>query len=134
MTVLDWPELRHANRDELCAELGALIEQIVNEDVHALDTLDDQFARMVAALLTLLKTHELDNDGRCSRCPTRPSGCDVLETVQQHLKQPLTLLWWHVHKQRDNNMPIDEVGAWLAASQTPRPWDRPADGHGSLGL
>lgn len=122
MTTLDWPKLQPADRDVLHAELCSLIEQVVNEELHALDTLDDQFARMTAALLALLNQHELGQGGRCTRCPTRPSGCDVLETVHQYLNQPLALVWWHMHQQRDAPMSIDEVGAWLAASETPRPW------------
>lgn len=125
MTALEWPvELPPADRDALCAELDSLIEQVIEEDIHALDTLDDQFARMAAALLALLRAHEPDRHGRCPRCPARLPGCELLETVHRYLKQPLTLVWWHLLAQRrDRPMPVDEVGAWLAASQTPRPWD-----------
>ena len=53
--------------------------------MHALDTLDDQFARMAAALLALLSAHNLDSNRRCSQCPVRESGCDVIETVHHYL-------------------------------------------------
>lgn len=124
MSVLEWPaELPPADRDALCAELDSLVEQVINQEIRALDTLDDTFARMAAALLAVLGTHEPDEHGRCSRCPARPSACEVLETVHQYLKQPLTLLWWHLHNQRGEPLPIDEVGAWIAASETPHSWD-----------
>ena len=126
MTALEWPvELPAVDRDALCAELDSLIEQVIDEEMHALDTLDDQFARMAAALLALLRAHQPDQHGRCQHCPAGAAPCEVLQTVHQYLKQPLTLLWWHLHQQRrDRPMPIDEVGAWLAASQTPHAWDR----------
>lgn len=124
MTALEWPvELPPVDRDALCAELDSLIEQVIDEEMHALDTLDDQFARMAAALLALIRAHEPDRRGRCRRCPAGARACEVLETVHEYLKQPLTLMWWHLHRQRGRSMSVDEVGAWLAASQTPHAWD-----------
>lgn len=124
MTALEWPvEAPPANRDALCDELDSLIEQVISQEMNALDTLDDEFARMAAALLALLRAHEPDQHGRCPSCPSLPTTCAVLTTIHQYLKQPLTLVWWHVFNER-NPTPtaVDEIGAWLAASQTPRPW------------
>jgi hypothetical protein len=124
MTALEWPvEGPPADRDALCGELDSLIEQVINQEMNALDSLDDEFARMAAALLVLLRAHEPDQLGRCLSCPNLPATCEVLATIHQYLKQPLTLVWWHVFNER-NPAPtsVDEIGAWLAASQTPRPW------------
>lgn len=103
------------------AELAELIEQVIDEEMRALDSLDDLFARMAAALLALLDSHEADADGGCPRC--RASKCDVLETVHQYLKQPLVLVWWHLFRRRGEPIHIDALGAWITRSQTPHPWD-----------
>ena len=127
MTVLRWPEeLKPVSREAICAELESLVEQVINEEMHALDTLDDKFARMAAALLALLRAHRPDFEGGCVACPPeanlRSAGCELVETVHQYLKQPLTLVWWHVHNDRGEPMRLDEVGAWIAASATPHNW------------
>jgi len=127
MVVLGWPdELPPMDRRALRAELDSLVEQVINEEMHALDTLDDQFARMAAALIALLDSHEPDSNGRCRGCPERrpqQAPCDALETIHQYLKQPLTLVWWHQFNRLGRPMSIDEVGAWIDKSQTPHNWD-----------
>lgn len=122
MTVLEWPcELPAPDRSALRAELADLIEQVIDEDIRALDALDDEFARMAAALLALLDSHEPDPRGRCPKC--RAAACEVLTTIHQYLKQPLVLVWWHQLRRSGAPMSIDAVGSWLAASQTPHCWD-----------
>jgi hypothetical protein len=128
MVALEWPdELPPMDWQALRAELDSLVEQVINEEMHALDTLDDQFARMAAALIALLDSHEPDPEGRCRSCPERRSpqqvSCDVLETIHQYLKQPLSLIWWHQFNRRGKPIPIDEIGAWIDKSQTPHSWD-----------
>lgn len=123
MTTLQWPaDPPAADASSLRAELADLIDQVVNEQMRALDTLDDQFTRMAAALLMLLGSHEPDGHGRCPACGT--ANCDVLETIHQFLKQPLILVWWHQFRRRDEPMHIDSVAAWINQSQTPHWWDR----------
>lgn len=101
MTALEWPvEALPVDRDALCGELDSLIGQVINQEMHALDTLDDEFARMAAALLALLRAHEPDQHGRCPQYPDLPS-CAVLTTGHQYLKQPLTLIWWHLFNERN---------------------------------
>jgi hypothetical protein len=126
MTVLEWPSVPEADSSALCAELADLVGQIIDGEVHALDTLDGRFARMAAALLALLDSHEPDALGLCRRC--RPTRCDVLETVNQYLRQPLILVWWHEFRRRGKPMPVDAVGDWLARSETPRQWDEAPTG------
>jgi hypothetical protein len=69
---------------------------------------------MAAALRALLDLHEPNQAGRCP----------ILETVHHYLNQPLTLVWWHELHRRHEPIPVDQVGAWLAMSGTPRPWER----------
>ena len=124
MTALEWPDPPPPDRNALRADLNSLVDQIVNAELTALDTLDDQFARMAAALITLLDHHEPDSTGRCPRCTPAAPGCETLETIHNYLNQPLTLVWWHELRRRGEPMPIDQIGTWLANSSTPRPWDR----------
>ena len=126
MAVLEWPRVPDADRSTLRAELADLIEQVIDEEMNALDELDDQFARMAAALLALLDSHEPDAGGRCPIC--RASTCDVLETVHQYLKQPLVLMWWHQFRRRGEPVHVDAIGGWLAESQTPHRWDEAPTG------
>ena len=128
MTLLEWPaELPSADRRALRTELDSLIGQIIDEEMHALDSLDDKFARMAAALLALLDAHTPDEHGRCLMCPRRQSkdepSCAVLQTIHEYLKQPLTLIWWHQFHKRGEAMTVDEIGAWIERSDTPHEWD-----------
>jgi hypothetical protein len=121
MTVLEWPRVPDADRSALRSELAGLVTQVIDGEMRALDTLDDQFARMAAGLLALLDCHEADAQQRCRKC--RSAQCEVLETINQYLKQPLILVWWHEFRRRGKPMPVDAVGDWLAGSETPRGWD-----------
>ena len=120
MTALEWPTLPDADRSVLREDLADLIEQVIDEEIHALDTLDDRFARMAAALLALLDSHDPDAQGQCPKCGS--GRCDVLETIHQFLKQPLALVWWHQFRRRGQPMHLDAVGAWITSSQTPHWW------------
>ena len=75
MTVLEWPdELPPMDWAALRGELDSLIKQVISEEMNALDTLDDQFARMAAALIALLDSHAPNSEGRCRGCSGRPNA------------------------------------------------------------
>jgi hypothetical protein len=117
MAILEWPGLSPVDQRSLCTELDSLIRQVMDQQMHALDTLDDLFARMAAALLALLELHEPDEQGYCPMCPDQQPPCAVLHTVHEYLKAPLALVWWHELHRRGNRLSIDEVGVWLAMSE-----------------
>lgn len=118
MTTLEWPTSPPADQRTLCAELDSLIQQVIDQEMHAFDTLDDLFARMALALLALLESHEPDEHGLCPMCPDPRPPCEVLQTVREYLMQPLALVWWHELRRRGDRLGIDEVGTWLAMSDT----------------
>lgn len=116
MAILEWPALPPVDRQRLCSELDSLIRQVSDQEMHALDTLDNLFARMAAALLALLELHDPDEQGWCPMCPDQRPPCVVVQTVHEYLNQPLALVWWHELRRQGTRLSFDEVGAWLADS------------------
>jgi hypothetical protein len=111
-----------ADRDALRAGLRRLLTEVMDGELHALDNLDDLFARTAAALVALLDEH--------------PPDSEVVQTVHQFLNQPLNLLWWHLHRWAGNAVHIDDVAIWT--TQSPyldrreffrRPWSRLLNGE-----
>lgn len=117
MTVLDWPRLPPADPEALRAGLRRLLRAVMVNELYVEDDIDDLFARTVGALLALLDSHG--------------SQRDVVETVHQFLNQPLTLLWYHLHRRAGDDMHIDDVAIWTVNSpylnreeHAERPWSR----------
>jgi hypothetical protein len=131
VTVLQWPQLPPPDREALRTGLHRLLSQVTDGELTALDTLDDLFTRVIAALSALLDSHEPDEHGHCHHCPAEPFGCEVVETVHQYLNQPLNLLWWHLHRNNGVPLHLDDVAIWTTNNpairrqeHAHRPWTR----------
>lgn len=88
----------------------------------------DWMLRMCAALLALLHEHQVDENGRCTRCreprrvlpgSRRRSSCAVLDHVIAAFGDSVETVWTRVLASLGADMTEDEVREWLASSVQP---------------